>query len=179
MAKKKILIVGFDNVCLSPMIQALLSQALNELGLIMYYTIESAGLANTHPDGNPPTEFTVCVMNEKADLCIAHHTSRSIKSLRLSDYYQFFVTNQERLSRLIRLGAPTEKVTLLFESSGGIHLDPMANKPSYEQCVALLKPEIRKIAQEIAAEHRTQQRQETTRRAIALDVTRKPSPLSR
>lgn len=177
MDKKRILIVDLDNTCLSPMIAALLARALYALGMTRFYSVESAGLNIDAKSKNPATERTIEIIREE-NISIADHRSHYINDVDSGRYCRAFTTNQEDHARLQQRFGFKDITVLLLESGGGIHLSPTADTHEYKQCIALLKSEMRRIAQEIAREHRKEQSEEASRRGVALEITRPSSALS-
>jgi protein-tyrosine phosphatase len=144
MPTMRIACVCTGNTCRSPMMSALLRQALARHGVAA--EVVSAGVAAA--PGQPASAHAVAVLAEQG-LDLGSHRASPVDERVLGADLLLCMSGRHALA-LIQGGAPVDRVHILAEKSGGI-ADPWGgSRNDYEVCAAQLANEAERIAAGLA-----------------------------
>lgn len=140
-----VLCVCFGNACRSPMLEALLRQALSQIGL-NDVVVESAGVKDK--ESTPASDNAKQAMREMG-LDLSGHTSRQVRDINLENYDLFYCMEQSQAEILISMGVPSCKIKVVNSDQGGVPNPHPHGMDVYSACATTLARAATLIANEI------------------------------
>lgn len=138
---QRILCVCTGNTCRSPMLQALLADALARAGVAA--TVESAGTGAFA--GEPASAGALAAMARRR-LDLSRHRSRPVGSLDLAVFDRIYAVSSRHAAFVRAQGVPAARIHVLAADRGGI-ADPFGGDDAvYEACAVQLAAEASAIA---------------------------------
>ncbi|HAT11137.1 MAG TPA: low molecular weight protein arginine phosphatase [Planctomycetes bacterium] len=141
----RILCVCTGNTCRSPMLAALLGDALQRAGITA--TVQSAGTAAA-PGDHASAEAVAAMARRGIDL--SDHASCPVMSLDLSAFDRIYVVSSRHAAFVRAQGVSAERLTVVAADRGGVP-DPWGGDAEvYEATARHLESEIARIVADLA-----------------------------
>jgi protein-tyrosine phosphatase len=141
----RILCVCTGNTCRSPMLAALLGDALQRAGIAA--TVESAGTAATIGD-RASAEAVAAMARRGIDL--GSHVSRPVASLDISVFDRIYTVSSRHAAFVRAQGVPAERIAVVSADRGGVP-DPWGGDAQvYEATARHLEAEVARISANLA-----------------------------
>lgn len=137
---RRLLCVCTGNTCRSPMLAALLGEALRRGGVAA--AVESAGTGAFA--GDPASHGAVAAMARRG-IDLSAHRSRPLAGLDLAGYDHIYAVSSRHAAFVRAQGVPPERITVIGADRGGIP-DPWGGDDAvYEATARVLEGEVARI----------------------------------